>query len=151
MVGVVEATEYRLGMHPQRRRIVPRWHLHRHRQALAQALMRALTVEVPSVLLEDPLQMAIPKNDHVVQALAPDAAQEALGDRVHPRRPVGDAHLLDAARLRHPREGRPELAVVVPEKMPWMLAEGGRLVQLLRDPGVGRVALSWLRYGSLLK
>jgi hypothetical protein len=46
---------------------------------LAKLLMRVLTVEIPGVLLEDPLQMPVPEDDQVVQAFAPNAAKEALG------------------------------------------------------------------------
>jgi hypothetical protein len=69
--------------------------------------------------------MPVPEDDQVVQALAPHAPQETLHDRVHPRRLPGDAHLLDASRLSHPREGRPEHAVVVTDEVPGVLAEGG--------------------------
>lgn len=57
------------------------------------ALMRAFSVEAPGVLHADALPMPVPEDDHVVQALAPDTAQEALGQGVHPRCPVVAAGL----------------------------------------------------------
>jgi hypothetical protein len=70
MVGVVEAPEHWRRSHQQRRYTTSR-RLHWLRQRLVQALMRALPIEVPSVLLEDPLQVPVSEDEQVVQALAP--------------------------------------------------------------------------------
>ncbi len=76
----------------------------------------------------------------MVQALAADAAQEPLAHGVGLRRADGRAQDRDAAGRSDPREGRPELAVVVADQIARALAEGGGLAPLLGDPGVGRVA-----------
>lgn len=89
--------------------------------------MWSLAVAVFGILLEHLPQVPIPEDEEVVQALAPDTPEKPLHDRVHSWCPVSDAHLLDATRLGHARERRPELAVVVPNQMLGVVAEGGGL------------------------
>jgi hypothetical protein len=53
----------------------------RHRcsgNSLLDALMRAASIEKAGVLAEHGPEVVLPKNDDVVQALAPNAAEEAL-------------------------------------------------------------------------
>ncbi len=84
---------------------------------LAQALVRSVPVVVRGVLAQYPRQVALADDEEMVEALAPHAAQEALAHGVRPRGAVGRAQDLNAARLSDPGEGRPELAVVVPDQV----------------------------------
>jgi hypothetical protein len=47
----------------------------------------ALAVEEMGIFLENLLQVPVPEDDEVVQALAPDTPEKSLHDRVHPRCP----------------------------------------------------------------
>ena len=68
------------------------------------------------VLGEHDFEVASPEDEHPVQALAPNRADESLGDGVGPRRP--DGRLDDPAALcgEDRVEGRGELGVSVPDK-----------------------------------
>ena len=68
--------------------------------------------------MKDSPQVTLIQNEEVVQALFPDAPKEPFDDGIHPRCPVGDAHLLDAARPRHPGERRAEFRVIVTDEGP---------------------------------
>ncbi len=76
----------------------------------------------------------------MVQTLAPHAAEETLAGRVGPWRADGRAQNCDPAARRDAGEGRPVLAVVVPDQVAWPLVERCGLAQLLRDPGIRRMA-----------
>lgn len=52
----------------------------------------------------------------MIQALAPEAAEEPLADGVLPGRAVGRAQFHDAGPRRDPSERQPKLAVVVAER-----------------------------------
>jgi hypothetical protein len=56
------------------------------RRAELQASVRSLVVVVAHVLIEDPLKMAGPPDQHPVQALLPDRPHPALGERIGVRR-----------------------------------------------------------------
>jgi hypothetical protein len=62
------------------------------RDLLAQALVGALPVEVPDVLGEHVLELALAQDEDGVGALAADAAEEALADGVRLRCPDGGAN-----------------------------------------------------------
>ena len=53
---------------------------------LSDRTMRAPVVEIPGILGQDLLQMALIEYEHVVEALGPDRSHPALGDGVAPRR-----------------------------------------------------------------
>ena len=53
---------------------------------LGDALVRPGRVVVHLVLGQDGTQMALPKEQHAVEELTAQSADEALADRVHPRR-----------------------------------------------------------------
>jgi len=137
LVGMVEATENRHRPYQPRRIRAPRWQ--RLRGRLLEPLVRTRLVEVGHVLPEHAGEVALAEDQDVIQALAPYAPQEALAHRIRPWRTIGRSHDRDATRRRHPREGRPESAVVVVDEIPRALVERGRLAELLRDPGVRRV------------
>jgi len=110
------------------------------RDPLLQALMWPRGVEVGGILAQDAPQVGLAEDQGVIQALAPDAAEEPLADGVLPGRAVGRAQLHDAGPRSQPGEGRPKLAVVVADEVLGMPPEGHGLAQLLGDPRVGRVA-----------
>ncbi len=58
---------------------------------LGDALVRPSRVEVHLVFGQDGAQMALPEDQHAVQELAAQGANEALADRVHPRSLDGGA------------------------------------------------------------
>ncbi len=84
--------------------------------------------------------MGLPQHQDVIQALAPDAAEEALAGRVRPRCPDGGAQHRDLAAGRDASERRPVFAVVVADEEARGGAKRRRLAQLLGDPRSGGVA-----------
>jgi len=60
--------------------------------ALGDALMRPGRVVVHLVFSQHGAQMALPEDQHAVQELTAQGADEALADRVHPRRLDGRTH-----------------------------------------------------------
>ena len=78
--------------------------------------------------------MGFAENDHVVQTLAANAADQAFGERILPGRLRGNEHFLDA----HAGDATPEAlavaAVAIPEEKARRLVKGKRLAELLRNP-----------------
>ncbi|HSH77073.1 MAG TPA: hypothetical protein VLA19_00915 [Herpetosiphonaceae bacterium] len=139
-VGVLEATQDR-GCADSAARLRVRGRAHTGLgDLLRQALVGPLPVEVRHVFVENTPQVALAQDDDMVQALAPDAAEEPLTGGVLSRGPIGGPQLGDATRRRDPGEGLAILAVVIADQVARALVERGGLPQLLRDPGVGRVA-----------
>ncbi len=93
MVGVVQSPEDRHRSHLNRRAAVRRWHHGRLGEPLAQALMRALPVEVSGVRLEGAHEMPVPEDDQVVQALPAHAPKEALADGIGKQCRMHSMHL----------------------------------------------------------
>ncbi len=56
------------------------------RDLLRETLVGALGVEVAHVLGKHPLEVTVAEDEHVVEALAADAAEEPLADGVRSRR-----------------------------------------------------------------
>jgi hypothetical protein len=76
--------------------------------------MGAAGVEIPqSELFENTAQVALPQDDHVVEALLPDAAQKSLYDRVHQGGPHCRLDDPNARPFRDPIELSPVLVVPV--------------------------------------
>src|SRR5438874_1569454 len=89
LVGMMEAAEDRHRTdRSQRIRPLLRWRL---RERLAAPLVRPRPVEVGGVLPEHAAEVALPQDEDVIEALAPDAAEEALAQRIRPRRAKGRA------------------------------------------------------------
>ena len=68
---------------------------------LAECLMRAHRVVVARVALQEPTQMPFTEHDHLLEALAPDRADEPLRERVLPgargrRQDFADPHAPDS-------------------------------------------------------
>jgi hypothetical protein len=101
--------------------------------------MRSRVVEVRAVLAQGAAQLALVQDQEVIEALASDAPQEALARGVRARCPDGRAQHRDPTARRDAGERGPVLAVVVADEGARGAAEGRRLAQLLRYPGVRRV------------
>jgi len=84
--------------------------------------------------------MPLTEDEQVIQAFTPHAAQEALADGIRLRGADRRAQDRDAASRSDAGEGRPEFAVVVADEVARVLPERCGLAQLLRHPGVGRLA-----------
>jgi len=139
-VSVVEATQDRDGAD-----IAARGDPRGHGRALLgsplpQALMGPNRVAVRHVFVEDASQLALTQDDDVVEARAPDAAEEALAGRVLARCPIRRPYLRDAACCDNVGEGFAKRAVVVADEVPGQLPEWRGLAPRLGDPRVGRVA-----------
>jgi len=76
----------------------------------------------------------------VIEALASHAPEEALAGGVRPRCPDGGAQHRDPAARRDAGERGAVLAIVVADEEARGGAEGRRLAELLRDPGIRGVA-----------
>jgi hypothetical protein len=63
----------------------------RFEQAVVEGLVRALGVVVRRILAQHVAQMACAEGDHLVEALAADRADEALGERLQIRYPLHGA------------------------------------------------------------
>jgi hypothetical protein len=68
--------------------------------ALSNSLMRPVLVEVRHVCAEHAPKVGLAQHHDVVQALAPDAAEEPLAGGVLPRRAIRHPQFRDAARRR---------------------------------------------------
>jgi hypothetical protein len=88
----------------------------RLRRLKRQSAVRSFFVIVPQILSEDPLQMALPEDQEVVQALPPHRLYEALGKGVGLRgadRGTDDAHALGP---KHLIERARELGVAIADE-----------------------------------
>jgi len=105
------------------------------RNLLADALVRPSRVEVAQGILgEDIPQVPLRQDDHVVEALAADATQEAFAHRIHQGRP--DRGVQDArpdARGDAVEDGS-ELVVAIADDELRRVPEGRRVANLLRSP-----------------
>lgn len=81
--------------------------------AVRQALVRPITVEVDRVLAQDAAQVRLAEDQEMVQALAPHAPEEAFANGVLSGRPIGRAQDGDAGGPGDAGECRALLAVVV--------------------------------------
>ena len=95
-------------------------------------------VEVGHVLLEHTAKMLFAEDQDVIKAFAPDAAQQSFTDGVRPWCSDRRAQHLNPASDRYGVEMRTVLRVVVADQVRGRFAEGRRLPELLRNPGVGR-------------
>ncbi len=140
LIRVVEATEHREGPHGAR---TARMHRGCRRVAgdvLPDPLMRPILVEVGHVLPEHAPQVDLAQHHDVVQALAPDAAEEPRAGGVLPGRAVRRPQYRDAGGGGDAGEGRPVFAVAIADEVARPRPEGRGLAQLLGDPGIRGMA-----------
>jgi hypothetical protein len=125
LIDVMEACEDRycddlcsLGASMRRK-----WH-RRAGRTLSNRTVWAPAVEVPDILGQDFLQMALIEDEHVVEALGPDRSHPALDNRVRPRRSERCARLGNTEITHPPIEAGGITAVaVVNEKAPWQQSQ----------------------------
>src|SRR5206468_2549050 len=99
-----------------------------------EGAVAAPRVVVVEVVAEKPAEVALAEDDNVVEALAADAADEALGERVLPGAARRGEDFLDAHAL-HPRpERRPVRAVPISDQVMRSRLPGERFGDLLRGP-----------------
>ena len=112
--------------------------------ALGDALVRPGRVVVRLVFGQDGAQMRLAEDQHAVQELAAQGADEALADRVHPRRLDGGAQDPGAGGLEDGVERGGEVRSAVADQEPDVLeplAEAeGEVAGLLHGPVAGGVA-----------
>jgi hypothetical protein len=107
---------------------------------LIDALMRARLAEVSDVFVQDAPQVGLAHVQDVVQALAAQAADQALAHSVRARRAYWRSDQGDPGSRRDSIEARAVFRIVVTDNVLRRGAEGRRLPQLLRDPGIRRRA-----------
>ena len=101
--------------------------------------MRPHRVVVLDVLTKHPPQMPFVDGDDVIEALAPERADDALGDGVGVRRAHRSQNRLDPDPWSACDEVPAIATVAVSDEEPWLLTPGGRLDHLPPDPGRDRV------------
>ena len=89
--------------------------------------MRTHRVVVLDVLTKHPPQMPFVDRDDMVETLAPERADDALGDGVDIRRPHRRQDRLDSDPSSASDEIAAVAAVAVSDQEPWLLTPGGRL------------------------
>ncbi len=105
---------------------------------LVDALMRARAIEVQHVLREDTPQVRLTHDHEVIQAVASDAAQQPLADRVRSRCLDRCSEDLDAVAGGSGIEKGTVRGISIAHEVRRRLTEGRCLAQLLRDPSVCR-------------
>lgn len=88
----------------------------RHRLFMTERLMRTCLVVELEVLAKEPCEVLVAEDEHVVEELAAQSADEALGERVHVGRANRSAHDAHADRFEHPREFPSELGVAIDDQ-----------------------------------
>ncbi len=95
----------------------------RNRRVAIQALMGPGDMVVLSdELPQQSLQVALAQDDHMVQKLSAKGAPESFDERILPRRPVRNPHLLDAAGVQELPHPAAIDAVVIEEEISRLLA-----------------------------
>ena len=97
--------------------------------------MRTHRVVVLDVLTKHPPEMLFVDRDDMVETLAPERADDALGDGVGIRRAHRSQNRLDPEPSSACDEVSAIATVAVSDEEPWLLTPGGRLDHLLPDPG----------------
>ena len=106
----------------------------RHRTIHVQCPVRAPVMIVVKVFDQEPPQVSLVQDDHVIQAFAADTPDEALHVGILPRTPRGD-HDLHDAHVPHPLpKGGAIDAVPVAQEITWRFVPRQRVHHLLRCP-----------------
>ncbi len=138
---VMQSTQHWLAAHPKAGWSLPNVHRRQHgRDLLRQTLVGTLAVEILDILADHPVEMARPEQDHVIQALAADRAEEPFAIGIGTRGVKGRLEDRNPGSFGDCGKVHPKLDVVVADQIPGRKSEGRRLAQLLRQPGIGRLA-----------
>jgi hypothetical protein len=107
---------------------------------LVDTLMRTRSVVVADVFSDNPVQMTFSQQDEEIETLTPEAAPEALADRVGLWGPRGNQQNVNARPLYHPPKHLTKLTIPIPDEKTWFLIVWGGFPQLLGYPGVSWMA-----------
>jgi hypothetical protein len=111
----------------------------RYRTIHVQRPVRAPVMIVSEVPGQEPPQISLVQDDHVVQACAADTPDEPFDRGVLPRTPGGDHDIFDPhVPYPLPKSGTVD-AVTIASQMPWGLVPRERVDDLLGRPLRGRV------------
>src|SRR4029450_4205092 len=109
----------------------------RHRTIHLQPPVRAPAMIILEVFRQEPLEMSLVQDDHVIQAFAANTPDQPLDIRILPRTPRADDHLFDPYVL-HPLPKRDSVDVVpIPQEIPWRFMPRKGFHDLLRGPRGG--------------
>jgi hypothetical protein len=86
------------------------------------------------------MQLLLTEDQHVIQALSPNAPQKAFTDRIGSRRVIGYGEHLDAARCCNTSETGFKLALMIAHEILQRVSIGSCLPQVLCGPRVSRSA-----------
>lgn len=107
---------------------------------LSQGMMWTRHVVEVHVLTQQPTQMPLVAHDYVVEALAAQCANNALGDRICLGRAKRGADRLDSDPARARDEVPTQRRIAIADEKPWLLAPGRRFTDLLPDSSGGGVS-----------
>jgi len=93
------------------------------RDLLTDALMRSSVVVVVNVFLHDAIGMPFAQEDEVIQAFAPETAQETFADGIGLRCAIGSAEDFNACPDGNMLERSPIFAVIVADQEAWTFSE----------------------------
>ncbi len=108
---------------------------------LLDPLMWSGSIEVlDNIGVEHPLELHLMQDEHMVEALPAHTSQKAFTDRIRSRGVIRGVENLDTTRVRNTCEGRPKLAIVIPQKVFRPLSIRRGFPKLLCGPSVGGIA-----------
>src|SRR5712692_584603 len=107
---------------------------------LLNPLMWSHSIEIRDIGTQDTMQLLLMDDQEMIQALSSHTPQEAFTDRIGSRRVIGRFEHLDATRCCDSSETKPELAIIIANKVLWRLSIRSRFPKLLCGPGVGRTS-----------
>jgi len=108
----------------------------RIRNPLPTSLMRSSLVEVQGICREEAGELLLLKDQEVIQAFSPDAAQEAFTHSISSWGSVRRSKDFDATRDCYACEMRAEFTVVIPDQIFWPFSIRSRFSQLLCHPQI---------------
>src|SRR5690554_5809877 len=100
--------------------------------------MRTCVIEVPDILLDFPAQMTLTQDQDVIQQFTPDAANEALADRIGFGGFDWCMDHINASALRDAFELVAILAIVVADQKARSCAKWRSFAKLLGHPSITR-------------
>src|SRR5271169_5571147 len=101
---------------------------------LPQSKMSSVFVVIADVFFQQPSQMSLVQNDHVVQQVSAHASNPTLGNAILPGTAKSSSDRLSAVLLGSPNDVSRELRVAVEDEKPLRLFISPSFAQLLCDP-----------------
>ena len=107
----------------------------RNRRVTVQALVGSCHVIILfDELSKQPFKVTLAEHDHMIQHLSPQGSDESLDEGILPRTSIGGPNFLYATAVQKRSYAVAVDAVIVPEEILGLQAEGHCLTQLLDDP-----------------